>query len=139
MRQNAGRRNEDWLAGRPCPRGFGDDSVSHSVGDVARSHRAGRDPGKDVLVARLGILAEDGHDPVPAEGQVLLRILHLSLDPYMRGRMSAAKSYAAATEIGQPMEGGTVGEVLESRDPAFKPGDIVRAGQVLARIEPVNK
>ncbi len=63
--------------------------------------------------------------PAPAEGQVLLKILYLSLDPYMRGRMSAAKSYAAATEIGQPMEGGTVGEVIESRDPAFKPGDIV--------------
>ena len=56
---------------------------------------------------------------------MLLKILYLSLDPYMRGRMSAAKSYAAPTEIGQVMEGGTVAEVLESRDPAFKPGDLV--------------
>ncbi|CAN7588723.1 NADP-dependent oxidoreductase [Bosea sp. LjRoot9] len=63
--------------------------------------------------------------PSPAEGQVLLRILYLSLDPYMRGRMSAAKSYAAPVEIGQVMEGGTVAEVLESRHPGFKPGDIV--------------
>ena len=63
--------------------------------------------------------------PAISEGQVLLKILYLSLDPYMRGRMSAAKSYAAATEIGQVMEGGTVAEVIESRDPSFKPGDIV--------------
>ncbi|WNJ92130.1 NADP-dependent oxidoreductase [Bosea sp. 685] len=63
--------------------------------------------------------------PTPADGQVLLRILYLSLDPYMRGRMSAAKSYAASVEIGQVMEGGTVAEVLESRHPDFKPSDIV--------------
>lgn len=61
--------------------------------------------------------------PAPAEGEVLLAIRYLSLDPYMRGRMSAAKSYAASTEIGQVMEGGTVGEVLESRHPDFKAGD----------------
>ncbi|WP_439497714.1 NADP-dependent oxidoreductase [Bosea sp. (in: a-proteobacteria)] len=63
--------------------------------------------------------------PTAAEGQVLLRILYLSLDPYMRGRMSEAKSYAAPVAIGQVMEGGTVAEVLESRHPSFKPGDIV--------------
>ncbi|CAH1673446.1 NADPH-dependent curcumin/dihydrocurcumin reductase [Hyphomicrobiales bacterium] len=63
--------------------------------------------------------------PALAPGQVLLKVRYLSLDPYMRGRMSAAKSYAAPTEIGQVMEGGTVAEVLESRDPAFKPGDLV--------------
>lgn len=63
--------------------------------------------------------------PAISDGQVLLKTLYLSLDPYMRGRMSAAKSYAAPTEIGQVMEGGTVAEVLESRDPAFRPGDIV--------------
>jgi NADPH-dependent curcumin reductase CurA len=63
--------------------------------------------------------------PVPDDGQVLLKILYLSLDPYMRGRMSAAKSYSAPVEIGQVMEGGTVAEVIESRHPDFKPGDIV--------------
>src|SRR3712207_5688879 len=63
--------------------------------------------------------------PAPGEGQVLLKVRYLSLDPYMRGRMSAAKSYAAAVEIGQAMEGGTVGEVLESRHPDYRPGDIV--------------
>lgn len=69
--------------------------------------------------------AEHAAIPAIAEGQVLLKVQYLSLDPYMRGRMSAAKSYAAPTEIGQVMEGGTVAEVLESRDPAFRPGDIV--------------
>lgn len=63
--------------------------------------------------------------PALANGQVLLRIRYLSLDPYMRGRMSAEKSYAAPTEIGAVMEGGTVAEVVESRDPAFAAGDVV--------------
>ncbi len=63
--------------------------------------------------------------PTPAEGQVLLKIRYLSLDPYMRGRMSAAKSYAAPVELGQVMEGGTVGEVLESRHPDYAAGDFV--------------
>ena len=63
--------------------------------------------------------------PAPGEGQVLVRNHFLSLDPYMRGRMSDAKSYAASAELGDVMVGGTVGEVLESRDPAFKPGDFV--------------
>ncbi|MBL0402436.1 NADP-dependent oxidoreductase [Microvirga aerilata] len=63
--------------------------------------------------------------PTPGEGQLLLKIRYLSLDPYMRGRMSAAKSYAAPVEIGQPMEGGTVAEVIESRHPDYAAGDIV--------------
>jgi len=63
--------------------------------------------------------------PVPEDGQVLLKVRYLSLDPYMRGRMSAAKSYAAPVEIGALMEGGTVAEVVESRNPAFRVGDIV--------------
>src|SRR6056297_1276407 len=63
--------------------------------------------------------------PSPAEGQMLLRTLYLSLDPYMRGRMSAAKSYVEPVSVGHPMEGGTVSEVLESRVEGFQPGDIV--------------
>jgi NADPH-dependent curcumin reductase CurA len=63
--------------------------------------------------------------PSPGEGQVLLKIRYLSLDPYMRGRMSAAKSYAASVEIGQVMEGGTVAVVLESRHPDYAAGDMV--------------
>ena len=65
--------------------------------------------------------------PSPADGQMLLRTLYLSLDPYMRGRMSAAKSYAEPVAVGDPMEGGTVSEVVESRLEGFQPGDIVLA------------
>ena len=63
--------------------------------------------------------------PEPDEGQVLLKILYLSLDPYMRGRMNAAKSYAKPVEVGQVMEGGTVARVEKSRHPDFAEGDIV--------------
>lgn len=67
------------------------------------------------------------HAPVPAPsaGQVLLKILFLSLDPYMRGRMSAAKSYAAPVGIGDVMEGGTVAQVVQSHHPDFSEGDFV--------------
>ncbi len=63
--------------------------------------------------------------PRPGEGQVLLRTRYLSLDPYMRGRMNAGPSYAAPVEIGDVMEGGTAGEVVESNAPDLKPGDLV--------------
>lgn len=59
------------------------------------------------------------------EGEVLLQILYLSLDPYMRGRMDDAKSYAKSVEIDGVMEGGTVARVISSRNTTFKPGDIV--------------
>ncbi len=65
--------------------------------------------------------------PSPGAGQVLLRIIYLSLDPYMRGRMSAAKSYAAPVKPGETMVGGTVCEVMESRLEGYAPGDIVLA------------
>ena len=68
---------------------------------------------------------EERELPAIGEGEVLLRILYLSLDPYMRGRMSAAKSYAKAVEVGEVMEGGTVGEVISSRHVGLAPGDIV--------------
>lgn len=59
------------------------------------------------------------------EGEVLVRHHYLSLDPYMRGRMNDAKSYAVPQELGKVMQGGTVGEVVESRSPKFQPGDQV--------------
>ncbi len=65
--------------------------------------------------------------PQPAEGQVLLRALYLSLDPYMRGRMSAARSYAPPVELGAVMTGEVVAEVMESRAPAFAAGDLALA------------
>jgi NADPH-dependent curcumin reductase CurA len=63
--------------------------------------------------------------PPLADGQVLVRHHFLSLDPYMRGRMSESKSYAAPQPLGEVMQGGTVGEVVESRSPKFQPGDKV--------------
>src|SRR5699024_9495843 len=63
--------------------------------------------------------------PSPGEGEVLLRTLYLSLDPYMRGRMSDAKSYAAPVEVGDVMVGATVSEVVESNAHDFSTGDIV--------------
>ncbi|CAH2598597.1 NADPH-dependent curcumin reductase [Rhodovastum atsumiense] len=84
--------------------------------------------------------------PEPGPGEVLTRTIWLSIDPYMRGRMSDRKSYAEPVAIGGVMTGETVGEVLASNDPGFSPGDVVvgsrgwqthsisRAG-ALARIE----
>jgi NADPH-dependent curcumin reductase CurA len=67
--------------------------------------------------------------PIPdvGQGQVLLRTLYLSLDPYMRGRMSAGDSYAQNVGLDQTMVGGTVAEVVSSRNSSFKPGDRVMA------------
>ncbi|WP_104665106.1 NADP-dependent oxidoreductase [Ensifer adhaerens] len=63
--------------------------------------------------------------PEPADGEVLLKVLYLSLDPYMRGRMNAGRSYAKPVEIGAVMEGGTVARVVRSRHPDFSDGDFV--------------
>ncbi len=63
--------------------------------------------------------------PTAGPGQVLLRTLWLSLDPYMRGRMSDGPSYAAPVAIGEVMTGGAVSEVVASHDENFKPGDLV--------------
>lgn len=63
--------------------------------------------------------------PKPKEGEVLVKNLWLSLDPYMRGRMNDTKSYAAKQELDEVMVGGTVGEVIESRNAKFAVGDKV--------------
>ncbi|WP_073951963.1 NADP-dependent oxidoreductase [Streptomyces kebangsaanensis] len=63
--------------------------------------------------------------PQPREGQVLVRNEYLSVDPYMRGRMSAAKSYAAPYELGKAMQGGAVGEVVASNAEGIAVGDHV--------------
>lgn len=67
------------------------------------------------------------HSEVPAlrDGEVLVRHHYLSLDPYMRGRMNDSKSYAASQPLGEVMIGGTVGEVVDSRNPKFAVGDQV--------------
>jgi len=66
--------------------------------------------------------------PEPKEGEVLVRHRYLSLDPYMRGRMADAKSYAKPVELGAVMEGRTAGEVVASKAPGFAPGDTVAGG-----------
>ena len=63
--------------------------------------------------------------PEPREGEVLVKNHYLSLDPYMRGRMDDAKSYAAPQPLDEVMVGETVGEVVASKSPKFAPGDMV--------------
>jgi NADPH:quinone reductase len=65
--------------------------------------------------------------PIPAltQGQVLLRTLFLSVDPYMRGRMNGIRTYADPVDLGQVMVGGTVGTVVQSTHPQFRVGDVV--------------
>ena len=65
--------------------------------------------------------------PVPEDGQVLVKTLYLSVDPYMRGRMNQARSYAANVEFNEVMVGGVVAEVVESKHADFQAGDIVNA------------
>ena len=65
--------------------------------------------------------------PSPKDGEVLVKNLWLSLDPYMRGRMSQQKSYVKGVEVGEVMTGETAGEVVESRHAGFKAGDKVTA------------
>src|SRR3981189_2908436 len=90
---------------------------------------------------------EDVAAPTPGDGQVLLRTIWLSLDPYMRGRMSDGPSYATPVQIGAVMEGGTVSEVIASNNPGFAKGDIVLSragwqthaisdGKTLSKIDP---
>lgn len=62
---------------------------------------------------------------VPQTGEVLVRMLYISVDPYLRGRMREGRSYIAPFEVGQVIESGAIGEVIESSSPKFQPGDIV--------------
>lgn len=64
--------------------------------------------------------------PAPAAGQVQVRNLYMSVDPYMRGRISGVKSYAEPWRLGEVMRGGAVGEVIASNDPALRVGDRVQ-------------
>ena len=86
--------------------------------------------------------------PDPIEGQVLVRNLLMSVDPYMRGRMNDVKSYVPPFELGQPLQGGAIGRVERSQHPGFRVGDYVQSslgwreyflsdGRGLAKVEPV--
>jgi hypothetical protein len=67
----------------------------------------------------------DAETTAPNDGEVLVRTLYISVDPYLRGRMREGRSYIAPFEVGQVIESGAVGEVMESRSPKLKTGDIV--------------
>ena len=64
--------------------------------------------------------------PPLSDGEVRVRNLWLSVDPYMRGRMNDVKSYVQPFQVGEPLEGGAIGEVVESRFEGLKPGDLVQ-------------
>ncbi|MEH1767515.1 MAG: NADP-dependent oxidoreductase [Nostoc sp.] len=66
--------------------------------------------------------------PEPGEGEILSRTIYLSLDPYVRGSISAGKSYAAPVELGSVIVGGTVSQVIKSNHPQFQVGDFVLSG-----------
>ncbi|AGB36059.1 NADP-dependent oxidoreductase [Natronococcus occultus] len=85
--------------------------------------------------------------PTPGDGEVLVRTLYQSVDPYMRGRMRDADSYAEPWDVGEPMRAGVVGEVIESNDDGFESGDVVTGelpwaehavadGEELRRVDP---
>jgi len=76
-------------------------------------------------VSEANFRIEEAPLPKPGEGEVLVKNLWLSLDPYMRGRISTAKSYVKGVSVGEVMVGQTVGEVVESRHPKLKAGDKV--------------
>ena len=114
---------------------------------IPKTHRrvvlARRPPGEP---SETDFRIEEVAVPEPGPGQVLVRVIYLSLDPYMRGRMRDAASYAAPVGIGEVMTGGTVGEVVKSNNPSFKVGDIVEerlgwqqyaiGGPTLRKIDP---
>ena len=81
----------------------------------------------EAWVSEANFRIETAPRPKAGEGEVLVKNHWLSLDPYMRGRMSQQKSYVKGVEIGEVMTGETAGEVLESKHPGFKPGDRVTA------------
>ena len=87
--------------------------------------------------------------PSLGDGEVLVRVHYMSLDPYMRGRMDDVKSYAAPVPIGGTMEGGGVGEVIASKSEKFKPGDFafgmfgwathgIQPAKMLRKIDPTQ-
>ena len=63
--------------------------------------------------------------PDPVEGEVLVRNIYMSVDPYMRGRMAGYESYVSPFQLGEPMSGGCVGQVVESKNESFQVGDYV--------------
>jgi NADPH-dependent curcumin reductase CurA len=71
----------------------------------------------------------EGSIPTPGPGEVVTRTIWLSIDPYMRGRLSDRPSYTPPVQIGEVMTGENLGEVISSNDPGFAPGEVVRGGR----------
>ena len=71
---------------------------------------------------------------MPQNGEILLKTLYVSVDPYLRGRMSDRKSYTAGFNLGEPMESGVVAEVAESKNDNFSKGDFVTGQSKLVGI-----
>ena len=65
--------------------------------------------------------------PAPGAGEVQVRNTWMTVDPYMRGRMNDVKSYVPPFQLGRPLDGGAIGEVIASNDPSLKPGDLVQS------------
>src|SRR6202023_3355151 len=97
-----------------------------SMAVLPKTHRrvvlVRRPPGEP---AESDFRIEEAPIPEPRHGEVLVKVLYLSLDPYQRGRMRDAASYAASIGLNEVMTGGTVGEVVKSANAHFKVGDIV--------------
>ena len=93
------------------------------MAELAAEHRSRLSPRRRAEASDFRL--EEYALPPPGQGQVLLRTIWLSLDPYMRGRMSDGPSYATPVPIGGVIEAGTVGEVVVSNNPGFAKGDIV--------------
>src|SRR5579872_2117181 len=91
-------------------------SVNHQITLAARPVGMPKDSDFQLVEAPLRALGE---------GELLLKTLYLSVDPYMRGRISGVRSYAEPVPIGGVIEGGTVGEVIASNHPKFQAGDVV--------------
>ena len=93
------------------------------TGMMTREIRLGSRP-KGIPTAANFTLARTELEPLQDQ-EVVVRNLFMSVDPYMRGRMNDGKSYVPPFELGKPLDGGAVGEVIESRAKEFKPGDAV--------------
>jgi NADPH-dependent curcumin reductase CurA len=120
--------------GSPQASKSGNDTYLYRV--VGREERPMENRNRQVLLKRRPTGAPTPADfaitdaplPDPAEGEVLVRGIYLSIDPYMRGRISGQRSYARPVEVGAVIEGRVVGEVARSRDPGFGEGDYVLGG-----------
>ncbi|MDX1736572.1 MAG: NADP-dependent oxidoreductase, partial [Halioglobus sp.] len=118
-------RREFTLASLGTLGALGLGSISFAAGEVNRRIvLASRPVGKPTLD---NFRLEEVSVPEPGAGQILLRTRYLSLDPYMRGRMNAGKSYADRVELDDVMVGGTVSEVVASNNPRFAVGELVSA------------